>query len=150
MSTKPKTARGGPFYEDIFTIKGFEDPKFNNVARLNATNETSTIDVTVDIQSELYRLKTKEKFTLALAHTLNLDGRPDDGTWTPGNTAPSLLDKYDYGMYGKVYKVEAVSDQKTVVYVSHGGLLMKLQGDNKTLAGIEVDRRVYTLMKKVV
>ena len=45
--------------------------------------------------------------TLALASTLALDGSRDSGTFDQSN-APSLLDQYDYGMYGKLYKWKQV------------------------------------------
>lgn len=146
---KAAAQRGGPFFEDVFTVKDLDKDgqKFHNVSRVYAANETGAIDVVMDVQCELYRLKTKEKFTIALAYTLSLDGKPDDGTWTPSNE-PNLLDKYDYGMYGKVYRVENVSAQKTAVYVSHGGLLMKMVGENKALQDIAIDKRVYTLLKR--
>ena len=34
-------------------------------------------------------------------------------------------------------------------YVSFGGLLMRLQGDANNLHGLEVDQRVYLLMKRL-
>ena len=45
--------------------------------------------------------------TLALASTLALDGSRDSGTFDQSN-APSLLDQYDYAMYGKLYKWKQV------------------------------------------
>lgn len=67
----------------------------------------------------------------------------------------SLLDAYEYVMYGLVYKYapEAASTKdggvKVSVFISFGGLLMKLKGDPAKLAVLEVDSRVYLLMRKV-
>jgi len=66
----------------------------------------------------------------------------------------SLLDAFEYVMYGLVYKyaVEAATQQesaKVSVFVSFGGLLMKLKGDPAKLSVMEVDSRVYLLMRKV-
>lgn len=48
----------------------------------------------------------------------------------------SLLDQYDYVMYGKVFKVEiskADHGREPTMHImaSFGGLLMKLSGDHK-------------------
>lgn len=66
----------------------------------------------------------------------------------------SLLDAYEYVMHGLVYKYqpEPVSKDggvKVSVYVSYGGLLMKLTGDPAKLNVLEVDSKVYLLMRKV-
>jgi DNA-directed RNA polymerase I, II, and III subunit RPABC3 len=37
------------------------------------------LELTLDINSEVYRLKQGEKFTFALVSTLDLEGKPDDG-----------------------------------------------------------------------
>lgn len=37
----------------------------------------------LDVNSELYPMRVGDKFTMALAHTLNLDGTPDTGYYTP-------------------------------------------------------------------
>ena len=147
--SKPTSARGGPFFEEVFKVTDLDKDgqKFHNVSRVYALSESGNISLVIDVQCELYRLKTKEKFTRALAYTLNLDGQPDDGTWNPSNE-PNLLDKFDMGMYGKVYRVETQSAGKTVVFVSHGGLLMKITGESKSLNDIELDKRVYTLLKR--
>ena len=121
---------------------------FHNVSRVVGKSETNQVDLIIDVQSELYRLKTKEKFTLALASTLDLTGKPDPKTWSPTNE-PSLLDKYDYGMYGKIFKCDPLPNSKVVLYVSHGGLLMKITGDSGKLRELKQDDRIYTLLRRV-
>lgn len=121
---------------------------FHNVSRIVGRSETTRMDLVIDIQCELYRLKTKDKFTLALARTLDLEGKPDPKSWTP-STKPTLLDKYEYGMYGKVFKVDPAENQRVVIYVSHGGLMMKISGDYNKLEDVKQDDRVYTLIRKV-
>ena len=37
----------------------------------------------LDVNTEVYRMRIGDKFTMALAHTLNLDGTPDTGYYTP-------------------------------------------------------------------
>jgi hypothetical protein len=66
----------------------------------------------------------------------------------------SLMDEYEYVMYGKVYKYKDTPDKdnnqvKVEVYVSYGGLLMKLSGDPRKLEELELDSNVYLLIRKV-
>ncbi|PPD75272.1 hypothetical protein GOBAR_DD27802 [Gossypium barbadense] len=37
----------------------------------------------LDVNTEIYPMHVGDKFTMALAHTLNLDGTPDTGYYTP-------------------------------------------------------------------
>jgi DNA-directed RNA polymerase I, II, and III subunit RPABC3 len=62
------------------------------------------------------------------------------------------MDRFDYVMYGKVFKYKDTSaggQLRVEVYVSFGGLLMQLTGDPKKLKVIELDKHVYLLMRKV-
>ena len=57
-------------------------------------------------------------------------------------------------MYGKTYRIEGDDGlgerARLAAYVSFGGLLMRLQGEDGNLHdGFEVDRSVYLLTKKV-
>ncbi|KAF5841945.1 RNA polymerase subunit [Dunaliella salina] len=96
------------------------------------------------------------KYQVALANTLNADGTAGstnfDATF-PGITGkPSLMDRYEYVMYGKVYKYKDAfsgGQVKVEVYISFGGLLMLLVGDPKKLQDLEVDSSVYLLVRKV-
>ena len=49
------------------------------VTRIVCKGVSYEMDLTLDINSEVYPMKQGEKFTLALASTLDLDGKPDDG-----------------------------------------------------------------------
>ena len=87
----------------------------------------------LDINSDLFNLEMRDRFTFALASTLALDGSQDPGTFDQSG-APSLLDQYDYAMYGKLYKWKQDQPKAPVeVYVSFGGLLMRLKGMNLAL-----------------
>ena len=140
-------------FEDIFSITGLDPDgkKFDKVSRIVAHSEQFDMDVLLDVNIDIYPLSKKEKFTLALASTLSLDGAPDDGTFDQSRRK-SLADKYEYVMYGKVYKysdTESSGSPKVEVYVSFGGLLMCLKGDPNNLSSLQLDQRVYLLMRKV-
>eukprot|EP01098_Paradermamoeba_levis_P014296 TRINITY_DN6773_c0_g1_i1.p1 TRINITY_DN6773_c0_g1~~TRINITY_DN6773_c0_g1_i1.p1 ORF type:complete len:163 (+),score=40.46 TRINITY_DN6773_c0_g1_i1:44-490(+) len=138
-------------FEDIFNINDI-DPngkKFDRVSRLICKSENYEMDLTLDLNTEIYPVDINHKFTLVLAKSLNADGSPDAGFYDPTNK-PSLLDEYEYAMYGKVYKYsEDTKLKKVSVYVSYGGLLMLLQGDPRNVSGLELDSRIYLLLRKI-
>ena len=102
------------------------------------------------LAAQLYKLWNQDKFVLALASTLNLDGTPDPNEFNQSGE-PSLMDAYEYVMHGKVFKVSAggSKDGKMEVFTSYGGLLMSLKGEPQYLSKIELDMRMYLLIKKV-
>ena len=64
----------------------------------------------------------------------------------------SLMDAYEYVMYGKIFKYKDSSKSgqlRVEVFISFGGLLMQLIGDPKKLETLEVDNNVYLLLRKV-
>ena len=69
------------------------------------------MDLVVDIQCQLLALKSRDRISLALASTLDLDGKPDKNVYDQSGDT-TLLDKFDYGMHGKVFKYELEGESK--------------------------------------
>ncbi|XP_046995974.1 DNA-directed RNA polymerases I, II, and III subunit RPABC3 isoform X2 [Schistocerca americana] len=112
------------------------------------------MDLILDVNTWLYPMELGDKFRLVLATTLQEDGYPDSGDWNPRETEGSRADRFEYIMYGKVYRIEGDDaatepSSRLAAYVSFGGLLMRLQGDANNLHGFEVDQTMYLLMKKL-
>uniref|UniRef100_A0A3Q4G5K9 DNA-directed RNA polymerases I, II, and III subunit RPABC3 n=1 Tax=Neolamprologus brichardi TaxID=32507 RepID=A0A3Q4G5K9_NEOBR len=138
----------GILFEDIFDVKDIDPDgkKFDRVSRLHCESESFKMDLILDVNIQIYPVDLGDKFRLVIASTLYEDGTPDDGD--------CFQFKFDYVMYGKVYKIEGDETSteaatRLSAYVSYGGLLMRLQGDANNLHGFEVDSRVYLLMKKL-
>lgn len=66
-------------------------------------SENYEMEMQLDVNTEIYKVKNGQKFTIAIAHSLSLDGSADRPL-VEGQ--PSLLDKYEYVMYGKVFKLK--------------------------------------------
>ena len=108
------------------------------------------MNLDLDINSDIYPLEERERFTLTLASTLNESGGAADSGHYDQSGAPSLLDKYEYAMYGKLYKWKQDNPKAPIeVQVSYGGLLMRLRGDPKMLQKLALDMRVYLLIRKL-
>lgn len=123
------------------------------VCRLHCESESFKMDLILDINSQVYPMELGEKFRLVITRSLREDGYPDDGEWNPLDTGPSRADSFEYVCYGKIYRIEgddgSSETSRLAAYVSFGGLLMRLQGDQNNLHGFEVDNHVYLLMKKL-
>jgi DNA-directed RNA polymerase I, II, and III subunit RPABC3 len=134
-------------FEDYFEVKAInkDGTFFDRVSRLDCTSDNFEMELQLDINSEIYKLRLNQKFTMALAKSLNLDG----SNTQPADGAPSLLDKYEYAMFGKVFKIKEGTNMKISVFASFGGLLMLLKGDQRNLQGIELDNNIYLLIRKI-
>ncbi|KAK8913584.1 hypothetical protein KSP39_PZI023780 [Platanthera zijinensis] len=141
-------------FEDIFTVTRLDPDgkKFDKVSRIEARSEQFDMYMQLDVNTEIYPLNVGEKFTMVLASTLNFDGTPDSGYYNQGQKK-SLADKYEYVMHGKLYKISEENsggpNVKVEIYVSFGGLLMLLKGDPSNAANVELDQRLFLLMRKV-
>ncbi|KAG8459625.1 hypothetical protein KFE25_000981 [Diacronema lutheri] len=139
--------------EDIVTVKHIdrEGKKFDKVSRLDCRSENYDMELVIDVNTDLYPVKLNQKLSIALATSLQ-QGVPETGTYN-AHLGPSLLDAYEYAMYGKVYKwVEEKEKGPTPVvsvYVSFGGLLMMVKGDPRQLKDLTPDGRMYLLMRSV-
>lgn len=137
-------------FQDQFEIKDVSK-KFDKVSRYSCrlSEEGYEMALDMDINSDIFPLELNDRFTVALATTLALDGKPDAGYYDQSG-APSLLDQYDYAMYGKLYKWKQEQPKAPIeLHVSFGGLLMRLKGDAHHIEKLHLDSRVYMLIRKI-
>eukprot|EP01147_Barroeca_monosierra_P008803 gene8803-1171_t len=137
-------------FEDIFEVKA-KDPqgkKFEKVSRIVCEAITTGFELILDINTQLYPMELGNRFSLCLARTLN-DGSTTSAGQYIQNRESSLADGFDYVMHGTIYRVEEKEGQ-VAVYVSYGGLLMRLKGNRSSLlkAGLDLDANIYLLLRK--
>ena len=146
-------AAGGVIaYEDIFEIldQDADGKRFDRVSRFRCRSAFES-DLQIDINIDIYKLEIGTKFTLVLAPTLSLDGTPEDPAYDQSGKE-SLADSYEYVMYGKVFKKQDENEggiRRSVVNISFGGLLMQLKADPKNLQDVDIDNRLYVLIRKI-
>ena len=96
-------------FEDIFEITDV-DPhgkKFDRVSRIIASAETSDVELTLDINTEIYPLKPAEKFKFLISDGLSNDPLVSErDSWRETLSKKTLADDYEYVMSGKVYKFD--------------------------------------------
>lgn len=101
-------------FERSFEITDLNDAKYDRVSRIKAyTTDDRLILLTLDVNTELYPLAVGDNVTIALALSLNLDGRKDDnkGWREVGMGEQTLADNYDYVCRGKIYRFEESSGE---------------------------------------
>jgi len=69
------------------------------------------MDLTLDVNTEIYPIEIGEKYALMLASSLSLDGTDKIEIWRDQSKS-SLADDYDYVMYGKVFKYDDSNGSK--------------------------------------
>jgi DNA-directed RNA polymerase I, II, and III subunit RPABC3 len=88
------------------------------VSRIFGISENYEMELILDVNVDLYPIEIGARFSLALASTLNIDGTPDEPVYDQSVfQKPTLLDKYEYAMYGKVFKYSEERQPTVKVYV---------------------------------
>ncbi|GFS41667.1 hypothetical protein Acr_00g0075660 [Actinidia rufa] len=121
------------------------------VSRIEAQSEEYDMHLQLDVNTEVYPICAGEKFRMALAPTLNMDGSAVT-TYVSKDAPKSLADKFEYVMHGLLYKMsedESGPSVKVTVYMSFGGLQLMLKGDPSHMGKFKLDQRLFLLMLKV-
>eukprot|EP00960_Hanusia_phi_P052454 761467-Hanusia_phi.AAC.4 len=85
---------------------------------------------------------------MALSTNLRKDGEPDEGVFDQSGVE-TFADDFEYVMHGKVFKqYRKPGETEMSVFVSFGGLLMHLRGDEQQLNKLDLDTKIYLLMRK--
>ncbi|KAK2721869.1 DNA-directed RNA polymerases I, II, and III subunit RPABC3-like [Artemia franciscana] len=144
-------------FEDIFDVKDIdkEGKKFDRVSRLHCESESFKMDLILDVNSWVYPMELGDKFRLVLSRSLKDDGCTDNTEYNASDVESAKAAQFEYIMYGKVYRIEGdqagmdAPSNRMSAYVSFGGLLMRLQGDQNNLSAFEMDQNLYLLMKRL-
>lgn len=141
----------GILFEDMFIVESTDSARYNKVSRITGHSSTSQdIKLTLDINKELFPVKSNDSLTVVLASSLCNESSmlTSNGSWRPPKPEDrSLADDYDYVMYGTVYKFEEnEGNDKMSVYISFGGLLMCLEGGYRSLSNLKQEN-AYILIR---
>merc|ERR1712046_259226 len=130
-------ARGGG--RKAIMEKDPDGKKFDRVSRYICHSELYDMDLTLDVNVEIYPLEVSERFKLFLTNDVGAAQSGSTNLWE-GNTG-TIIDDYEYVMHGKIFKIETSQkvDNQQKLYISYGGLLMLLVGDAKPLEQFKLD-----------
>jgi DNA-directed RNA polymerase I, II, and III subunit RPABC3 len=98
-------------FAESFTITDINNDKYDRVSRIYGKSSDNTIEMTLDINHELFPVTTGQTLNLVLATTLALDPSTkgeNDSMWRQVGKqgVATLADMYDYVCYGKNYRME--------------------------------------------
>ena len=141
-----------PLFMDVESV---DSSSFDRVSRIQAKDSTShSTHLILDVNTAIYPIKEGDHLKVVLAQDVELTAPAgdfqDDGMYDPMmRRRKTLLDSYEYAMYGRVYKFEEdPKDPKVTVFASFGGLLMTLKGFPTLLQKLTVDQTLYILISQ--
>eukprot|EP00920_Eleutheroschizon_duboscqi_P023570 GHVT01058739.1.p1 GENE.GHVT01058739.1~~GHVT01058739.1.p1 ORF type:complete len:174 (+),score=51.52 GHVT01058739.1:117-638(+) len=140
-------------FEDRFLVRSIDNSKFESVSRLRGKSTGFEAELTLDVNSELFDVKEQDSIYVALATSLGLGGasarkEESGGPWERDDALAAALDQFEYVMYGRIFKLEEQSSERRTLYASFGGLLMALTADKQVVGDLDLDMRVYILLKQ--
>lgn len=137
-------------FSDLFRIESLDPGKYDRVTRIEAQSTTNLdLQLTLDINTELYQVQKGETLTVAIAGSLG-EANPSRSWRPPRAGETSLADDYEYVMHGKVYKFtesEKGDKDRLALYASFGGLLLSLEGNYGHLAALKQEE-IYLLIRR--
>eukprot|EP01071_Lankesteria_metandrocarpae_P001082 Lankesteria_metandrocarpae@DN1265_c0_g1_i1.p1 len=136
----------GRIFEDRLLVRSLDNSKFEKVSRIKGKSSAFDADVVLDIHRELFPVSVKESMDLGLA--TQVTGTGNEGSAVIEGSSYSLMDEYDYVMYGKVFKTEDKSVERRTIYASFGGLLLSLTADKHVVSELVLDLRIYLLLRR--
>eukprot|EP00933_Yihiella_yeosuensis_P067575 TRINITY_DN72487_c0_g1_i1.p1 TRINITY_DN72487_c0_g1~~TRINITY_DN72487_c0_g1_i1.p1 ORF type:complete len:153 (+),score=12.47 TRINITY_DN72487_c0_g1_i1:144-602(+) len=148
-------AQDHPFmFEDSFEVSAIDNSRFERAGRLDMASVGFGSTLELDINNIIYPVSPGEQLHVAITSNVSPADNP-----RKLNTAydhdrrllgRSIMDEFEYVMYGKVYKTEVKKGaDQAVVHASYGGLLMKLTATASQLKDFHVSDAIYLMMRKV-
>lgn len=146
-------------FEDSFVVCSVDNSRFERAGRIAMESKTMRNKMELDINNIIYPVKVDDTLQVALTDNITpLDNRKSLKNFADHDErilGASIMDQYEYVMFGKVYKKadkkgDKTSDVTCTVFVSYGGLLMKLDSEEyDALKDLHVNDSIYLLMRKV-
>lgn len=140
------------YFEDNLKIDTLDKngKVFDRITRIEGTAIDTKCKIVLDINSEIYKVSKDKIYSILITKSLYPDGNLSNTfNYEMYLKKNSLMENYDYVMNGKVFKLTEELDQQIGVHISFGGLIMGIIGDKMQLTSLNVDERVYFLMKKL-
>jgi len=140
-------------FEDTLTVNSIEYTKFERTPRLFAKGEFTDGLVDFDVNVEAYPIDIQDRLNVAIYNNVSPSGSvlSDFYDHDPRILGTSIMDEYEYVCHGKVYKRVGPKDGKEgqiTIWISFGGLLMKIRCSNSHVKGLDCDNYCYLLIRK--
>mmetsp|Transcript_87941 Transcript_87941/g.247069 ORF Transcript_87941/g.247069 Transcript_87941/m.247069 type:complete len:155 (+) Transcript_87941:63-527(+) len=141
-------------FEDSFTVKSVDNSRFERAGRIDCESIAYENNLELDINTIIYPMVAGENLYVAITDNVSpADNQRKLSTaydHDPRLLGASIMDQFEYVMYGKVYKKDDKKQKNSaMVFASFGGLLMKLVGTPRQLEDFHQGDAIYILIRKV-
>lgn len=141
----------GLLFESNFVVQKLDNSKFERVSRIEAKSLSMESEIILDINTDIYPMNTGHQFILALASQLGNPSYASESLLTHnlvGKHTRTLMDAFEYVMYGKIFRLEEKKPDRRIVYATFGGLLFSLTCSKSAASELELDSRIYILLRR--
>ncbi|CAI2382476.1 unnamed protein product [Moneuplotes crassus] len=118
---------------------------FDKVSRINGVTEVYEYEITLDVHADY--IKEGSLYKIALTNEMDLD-EEDSDYYGMSSLTETVFKDYDYVMHGKVFRFDIKDENNISQYISFGGLILKITGDIKYLKNLEIDSKVFLMLKE--
>lgn len=139
------------FFEDNILINSIDKngKVFDRLSRIEGIGTETGCHIVLDVNTDIYPVSNNKAYKILLTKSLFADDfTPNQFNYEIYLKKNNLMDSYDYVMNGKVFKLTEEKESKVAVHISFGGLILGITGDPKHLSSLNIDERLYFLMKK--
>jgi len=140
-------------FEDTLHVNSIDYKKFEKTPRLYTKGLFTDADIALDVNIEAYPIDIHDRLQIVIYNNVS----PTGGVMTdfydhdPRMLGPSIMDEYEYVMYGIVYdrkNPKGGKDGLVTIHISFGGLLMRIKVDAAHCQSLELDNWCYLLCRK--
>ncbi|ABW98133.1 rpb8 (nucleomorph) [Hemiselmis andersenii] len=124
---------------------------FSKVSRIFAISIGNKIEVTLDINTEIYPIHDQDKLDFRIMEVNpNQKNEPNNHKNWIDFFDRKLIELFEYVMYGTIFHC-GIENKKFFFYGSFGGLLLKIFGNSDQIAykDLKVDSKILLLIRKI-
>mmetsp|Transcript_145865 Transcript_145865/g.257308 ORF Transcript_145865/g.257308 Transcript_145865/m.257308 type:complete len:149 (-) Transcript_145865:83-529(-) len=147
MAAAEKPGTWHPFmFEDSFEVKSIDNSRFERAGRIAAESITFENLLDCDINNMIWPVKAGDIIYMAITDNVSPADNPRDLRTGFDHDerllGKSVMDEFEYVMFGKVYKKDEKNRSAAQLYASFGGLLMRLTTD---AALLKIEKKLDTM-----
>eukprot|EP00397_Hematodinium_sp_SG-2012_P051886 GEMP01061058.1.p1 GENE.GEMP01061058.1~~GEMP01061058.1.p1 ORF type:complete len:150 (+),score=18.96 GEMP01061058.1:641-1090(+) len=138
-------------FQDTLIVTNLDYKKFERVPRVFTVGEFTDAEVDIDINVEIYPIEIGDRLCVALSSNVSPSGAQLHNFYDhdPRVLGNCIMDEYEYVMFGTVYKKAGPNAEGLVtIFISFGGLLLRLRAAESHLKTMNPDDKVYLLCRK--
>ncbi|CAD8141466.1 unnamed protein product (macronuclear) [Paramecium tetraurelia] len=138
--------------DEYFKVEDIDQAgqSFKRVSRIKCKSKSGEVDMELDVNIDIYPIDKGSEYRVLIVRSLGISQEMDQGKYKPefSQIDNELLEKFQYAMFGRVFKMIKDQNKMINVFASFGGLILKLSGKSEELDKFADDQRVYLLMRK--